>query len=307
MPTPAISIILPTYNGSRYLRTSLDSCLAQGFTDFELIIVNDCSTDDTRPIAEEYTARDPRVRLINNESNKKLPLSLNTGFEQATGRYFTWTSDDNAYGPNALQVMYDAITRNKSIDLVYTDYTLIDEEGKTFGNRVFGDVNKSFVNWLGAGACFLYKREIHQENRGYNASAFLIEDYDFFVRAFLKFQCHYIPRTDLYFYRDHPAALTATQNTAINDISKLFLERNLPGLEKKLPAEERILLYRKMAVYYAVTKNHAGKYRHYLKLMASISKKQVFVTTLYVFARKIGYALSIGFAGIGQALRLLTK
>src|SRR5689334_22807190 len=216
MDSPAISIVLPTYNGSRYIRKSVDSCLQQSFGNFELILVNDCSTDDTASILEDYATKDTRVRVIHNAFNKKLPLSLNTGFEVARGKYFTWTSDDNYYAPHALQKMWEVLEQDANTDLVYTNYTLIDDEGKIFGVRKFGDVNESFNRWLGAGACFLYKREIHQSNNGYNPAAFLIEDYDFFVRAFLKFQFHYLPQTDLYFYREHAASLTSTQNTAIN-------------------------------------------------------------------------------------------
>src|ERR1017187_1387375 len=102
---PVISIVLPTYNGSKYIRTSIDSCLHQTFPNFELIIVNDCSTDDTASIVEEYVAKDDRIKIIHNIQNKKLPLSLNKGFEIAKGKYFTWTSDDNYYAPHALQTL----------------------------------------------------------------------------------------------------------------------------------------------------------------------------------------------------------
>lgn len=82
MSVPLITIVLPTYNGSRYIRKSIESCLEQTAKDFELIVVNDYSTDNTVDIINEYCLRDPRVRLINNEFNKKLPLSLNAGFKK---------------------------------------------------------------------------------------------------------------------------------------------------------------------------------------------------------------------------------
>src|SRR6266581_3781895 len=83
MLQPAISIVLPTYNGSKYIRTSIESCLNQTFTDFELIIVNDCSIDNTASIIEEYAAKDGRIIIIHNAFNKKLPLSLNTVYDIA--------------------------------------------------------------------------------------------------------------------------------------------------------------------------------------------------------------------------------
>src|SRR3984957_2046626 len=139
MATPLISIVLPTYNGAHYLRKSVDSCLAQTFTDFELIIVDDCSSDDTGIIADQYAAQDPRVRVIHNDFNKKLPLSLNTGFEQARGIYHSWTSDDNYYAPEALEALVWELRAHPDVDLVYTDYYLVDDQARVTGNKKFNN------------------------------------------------------------------------------------------------------------------------------------------------------------------------
>jgi glycosyltransferase involved in cell wall biosynthesis len=307
MPQPIISIVLPTYNGSKYIRKSIESCLLQSFTNFELIVVNDCSTDDTLSIVQEYAKEDVRIRIINNEFNKKLPLSLNAGFEKAKGQYFTWTSDDNFYGPEALKTLYHTMHGDSSIDLVYTDYYIIDENDKVTGTRNFGDVNKSFNRWLGAGACFLYKKEVHWANNGYNPAAFLIEDYDFFCRAFMRFNFKYLPTPEHYYYREHGGSLTAAHKITVNDISKIFLERNLPGLEKKLTPHEIGLVYRKLAVYYAVTKSHPPKYYQYLSKLRNVSLSQVLISVIYVFFKKTANAILIGFSGIFYFLKLLFK
>lgn len=297
MQQPLISIVLPTYNGARYIRQSIESCLAQTFADFELIIVNDCSTDETGQLAAGYAAKDQRVRVIHNETNRRLPLSLNIGFQQAKGKFFTWTSDDNIYAPGALQAMLNVLLSHTETDLVYSDYSLINEAGEVTGTKIFGDINKSFHHWLGCGACFLYRKEVHFQNNGYNPAAFLIEDYDFFVRAFLKFRFHYLPGTDLYFYREHGGSLTATQHAIINDISKIFLERNIPGLERKLPQPETALLYRKFAVYYGVSKNNSVKYREYLRKLSHVSVYQSVLAVVFVFFQKLVSWFTIGWAG----------
>lgn len=305
MMTPLISIVLPTYNGARYIRKSIESCLAQSFQNFELVIVNDCSTDNTLEIVQEYAKTDPRIVIVNNAFNKKLPLSLNTGFEAARGEYFTWTSDDNFYAADALEAMLQVLERDRSVALVYADYTLIDDSDKAFGVRQFGDINQSFNKWLGCGACFLYKKEVHQKNNGYRPEAFLIEDYDFFVRAYLNFKFDYLPRTDLYYYREHSASLTSTQNSFINDVSKLFLEKNLAGLEKKLTPKETALLYRKFAVYFAVQKNNTEKYRTYLAKLSTVSKMETIKTVFYVLFQKFVNAITVGTAGIAYAVKAL--
>ena len=95
---PVVSIVLPVWNGEKYLTTAINSILAQRFADFELIVVNDCSTDKYAVIARGFAAADPRIRVIDNERNLKLPASLNRGFKTARGAFFTWTSDDNVLG-----------------------------------------------------------------------------------------------------------------------------------------------------------------------------------------------------------------
>lgn len=86
---PEISIVLPTYNGERYLKQSIESILGQTYTDWELIVVNDCSTDSTQEIIDFYRKKDTRIRTIFNCTNQKLPESLNIGFREAKGEYFT--------------------------------------------------------------------------------------------------------------------------------------------------------------------------------------------------------------------------
>lgn len=101
-----ISIVLPVYNGEKYLRESIDSILAQTYKNWELLIVDDCSTDSSSEIAKEYVSKDRRIYYYHNENNLRLPRNLNKGFSLARGNYLTWTSDDNRFKPTALEKMY---------------------------------------------------------------------------------------------------------------------------------------------------------------------------------------------------------
>jgi len=100
-----ISIVLPVYNGEKYLAVAIDSFLNQTHSNFELIIVNDCSKDSSLAIVERYAARDARIKIINNRENKKLPASLNIGHQLAKGEYITRTSDDNIAKANFLECL----------------------------------------------------------------------------------------------------------------------------------------------------------------------------------------------------------
>jgi glycosyltransferase involved in cell wall biosynthesis len=307
MSYPLVSIVLPTYNGMNYIRQSIDSCLSQTYRNLELIIVNDGSTDGTAEIMAEYARMDDRVVLLHQPYNQKLPSALNAGFDRARGVYFTWTSDDNYYAPHALEKMVSMLQSDPSLDLVYTDYYLINDSNAVTGLRNFGNVYDSFANWLGCGACFLYKSIIHKTNNGYSPSAFLIEDYDFFVRAFIQYRFKYLPVCDTYYYREHKASLTSTRQAAINDISKIFLENNLVSLAAKLPRSEVSLLYRKFAVYFAVQKNNGSKYSEYLGKLYRLSKKEFLVTIVYVPMVKFANTVLIGIRGFSTFFFLLKK
>lgn len=280
-----VSIILPTYNGEKYLRTSVESCLNQTYANIELIIVNDCSKDSTLTIAEAYAKQDTRVKVINNPINKKLPLSLNEGFKHATGAYFTWTSDDNYYSATAIETMVNKLQQTGH-DLIYADYKIIDDDGNFVADKQLGDINQSFIKWLGCGACFLYKKEVDHRNNGYDPSTFLIEDYDFFLRAFFHSSFEYLPQQDLYFYRHHGGSLTASMSDSVFEMQKIFVEKKMPLLLTKLSKQDRVLLFRKYAVYNALYKNNADKSYYYLAQLQQLSTAQAFITVTYIAVKK---------------------
>ena len=307
MTQPLVSIILPTYNGARFLRQSVDSCLKQTYRNIELIIVNDCSTDETPQIADNYAAADNRVKVIHNARNLRLPASLNTGFAAAAGTYFTWTSDDNYYAPEAIAQMVAALEQQPDADLVYSDYTDIDEEGKIVGVKRPGDINASRIKWIGCGACFLYKAAVHERNNGYNIANFLVEDYDFFLRASLHSKFIYLQQPQLYFYRLHPASLTGTSASTVFELHKILVERYIPQLLPHLGRQDRLLLYRKYAVHYAVNKSNTPKMNYYLGKLYSLSRPQTFVTAAYIIFRKFVTGIQVSVSALLGMLRLLLR
>lgn len=302
---PEISIVLPTYNGSRFIRQSIESCLAQTFVDFELIIVNDCSTDNTLDILHEYAKKDTRIKIVDNIANLKLPLSLNAGFNVAQGLYHTWTSDDNYYAPNALETLHNKLRADNQIDFIYTDYTLIDDKNNIIGEKRFNDINDSFTKWIGCGACFLYKAEIFKSIKGYSPAAFLIEDYDFFMRAYLDFKFCYFPGTNLYYYREHDSSLTAQHGKTVNLIAKIMIERQMGRLEEKLPKSDLALLYRKFAVFNALQVSQLNKASYYLQKLYRLSPKQAFISVVYISIKKLLQSIATAYKMIATFIKCI--
>jgi glycosyltransferase involved in cell wall biosynthesis len=204
---PTVSIVLPTYNGARYIRESIDSCLNQTYSDFELIVVDDCSTDETPLILKTYD--DPRLQIIRHSQNAKLPGALNSGFSASQGDLLTWTSDDNRFHSNALEVMVEALQTRPDIGLVYSGCVIIDE----FGNRVREEPvfpSEMIYEKNVVGACFLYRRAVYEEIGDYNEDIFRIEDYEYWLRIAQRFPISAIPDM-LYDYRVHQGSLTSEE------------------------------------------------------------------------------------------------
>lgn len=115
--TPAISLIMSVYNGEDYLREAVESVLNQTFTDWELIVINDCSTDSTAQILADFAARDSRVKVYPNEVNLRLPSSLNRALTIAQGKYVARMDADDICLPDRLEKQYAFMEANPDIAL----------------------------------------------------------------------------------------------------------------------------------------------------------------------------------------------
>lgn len=114
---PAISLIMSVYNGEDYLEEAIDSVLNQSFADFELIVINDCSTDGTADILSKYEAQDARVKVHPNEVNLRLPSSLNKALSFARGKYVARMDADDICLPDRLQKQFDFMEKNPDVAL----------------------------------------------------------------------------------------------------------------------------------------------------------------------------------------------
>lgn len=221
MDNPAISIVLPTFNGQKYINQAVDSCLKQILPDWELIIVDDGSTDGTDAIISSYASLDKRISCIKHDSNKNLPAALNRGFSAAKAPLFTWISDDNIFYPGALKKMKSVLDADGNVDIVYAGMDTIDESGGRTGNWPVRD--RKMLGFRGnvIGACFLYRRNVHDAIKGFKEEFFMAEDYCFWLSAADQFSFHRIHET-LYGYRMHGASLTTRRKEQLSQCRRML-------------------------------------------------------------------------------------
>lgn len=227
-----VSIVLPTYNGQDNLEKSIESIIRQTYTNWELIIVNDCSTDSTKRIAEDYAEKDKRIRVISNEKNMKLPRSLNIGFQNAGGEYYTWTSDDNLYKENAIEIMVKFLDSRLDYGMVYCDTILIDGNGEIIRENPLPEPEQLILGNT-VGACFLYRRQIAEKIGEYDASLFLAEDYEYWLRMSQYSKIKHISE-GLYFYRCHEKSLSSTRLADIKKQTTKVWEKHYDFIMKQI-------------------------------------------------------------------------
>lgn len=206
-----VSIVLPIYNGEKYMRESIESVINQTYTNWELLILDDCSVDNTAKIAREYVSRDQRIKYFKNDKNLKLPRNLNKGFSLSNGEYLTWTSDDNKFRSTAIEKMINTL-KVEGTEFVFASCRIIDGDGREIEYIMVNESSrKRIVGNNPVGACFMYTRKVYETIGDYNPDLVLVEDFDYWQRICAKFSFSIIEDI-LYDYRWHDGALTSTMN-----------------------------------------------------------------------------------------------
>lgn len=165
MKNPKISVIVSVYNTEKYIEKCLDSLLNQTYSNIEIVVINDCSTDGSLKILKKYAKKYDNMILIENKENKGLSYSRNVGLEKATGEYIGYIDSDDYVDPTYYEQMMKAIKKEKS-EIAIADMKIVYEDG-SFPDYVSkgcnGEVNTLNIikNGLAASACNkLFKREI---------------------------------------------------------------------------------------------------------------------------------------------------
>jgi glycosyltransferase involved in cell wall biosynthesis len=131
---PIITVLMPVYNGEKFLREAIDSILSQTFTDFELLIINDGSNDQSETIVKSYN--DERIRYVCNSTNLKLIATLNNGLSLARGKYIARMDADDVSEPERLQVQFEHMEANPDCGLCGTDITILSKHEVVSSNWI---------------------------------------------------------------------------------------------------------------------------------------------------------------------------
>jgi glycosyltransferase involved in cell wall biosynthesis len=201
---PIVSLIMTAHNRQVYLQPAIESALAQTYTNFELLVWDDGSTDDSACIAHNYAQQDPRVRVIS-APHQGISTSVNAAVAQTTGQYVGLVDSDDRLAPTALQDTIAILEQHPTIGMVYTDYVVIDADGKErqYGTRTQTPYSKeqllvSFMTFHFR----LLRRHLFEQVGGMDESLQYSVDYDLCLKLSEITEFHHLAKP-LYFYRIH--------------------------------------------------------------------------------------------------------
>jgi glycosyltransferase involved in cell wall biosynthesis len=195
---PIVSIVIPVYNGSKYLKEAIDSALAQTYKNIEVIVVNDGSDDEgkTEKIAMLYGNK---IRYFYKE-NGGVSTALNLGIRKMKGEYFSWLSHDDVYYPNKIEAQIHYLRNNKDKNVVlYSDYDFIDARSKLLYKKLIKHVepNKfryALINdWPINGCTSLIPKACFKEVSFFDEQLKTIQDYDLWFKMSKKFNFIHMP------------------------------------------------------------------------------------------------------------------
>jgi len=227
---PKISVITITYNRAKFLPEAIESVQAQTFSDWELLIIDDCSTDNTKEVAEKYIAEDARIKYFRNDENMKISKSRNRGLELAQGKYVAMLDSDDAWcDPEKLEKQYNFFENNPEYALIGGGVIVVDENGKEMKRYLDPNGNKDLKKMMlvknpFAQSSIMYPRQLVIDLGGYDIDLSGIEDYDLWMRIGKK---HKVANLHKYVlkYRVHGGNISLTDRARLMERNIFLIKR----------------------------------------------------------------------------------
>ena len=239
MITKSISIIVPCYNQAKYLPETLDSVLAQTYQNWECVIVNDGSPDNTDEVAKKYLEKDQRIKYVFQE-NKGLATARNVGISNTTGEYILPLDADDIIAPTYIEKAIARFIENPETKLVYC-------KGQTFGksNNLMNLVDYDYNTFIWGNCIFcsaVYKRSDYNKTNGYNPNMVHgLEDWDFWLSLLKENDVVFRIDEVLFYYRVKDTSMVKELVSNHLEENLIQLCRNHPYIYE--PYYDRLVLY----------------------------------------------------------------
>lgn len=246
---PKVTVYIPTHNYGKYVEKAIQSVLNQTMEDWELIVIDDGSTDNTMEILQKYQGH--RKMRIMVQENRGLNVTNNIALRLSNGKYIMRLDADDYLDENALSVLSNILDVKPEIGLVYPDYYHINEEGDVIELVRRGKIGEEvqILDLPAHGACTMFRKELLMQVGGYLEDFSRQDGYEIWLRFIQKFEPYNV-NIPLFYYRQHPVSLTKDQKKLLEtrgEIKRHFVEKHLNSITIKVlgivPAVRRSIYY----------------------------------------------------------------
>tara|TARA_Y100001958_G_scaffold153147_1_gene140243 strand:- start:515 stop:1894 length:1380 start_codon:yes stop_codon:yes gene_type:complete len=228
---PLVTIYITNHNYGKYINKAIRSVLDQSLKEFELIIIDDGSTDDSLKIINKYKNH-KKIKIIY-QKNKGLTVSNNLALRLSRGKYIIRLDADDWLEPNALQIMSDYLEKNPKIGLVFPDYFEVDEKNNILNLVRRHNFKKvKLLDKPAHGACTMVRKECLTKIGGYNEKFDRQDGYYLWIEFIQKYKVMNI-NLPLFFYRQHNLSLTKNEEKLIKTRSEIIKNKNLKNKSNK--------------------------------------------------------------------------
>ncbi len=235
MNKPLVSVIIPTYNRSDLLGRAVKSVLSQTFTDLEIVIVDDCSNDQTPVVVKRLKDSDPRIRYIRLKENQGGPRARNRGIREARGKYIGLLDDDDQWLPQKLKEQVKRFREGPDeLGLLYGGFKIIqpNQPERTKMPKHRGDIFKPLLRGCLIGSpTNLVKRECFDRVGLFDPKLKSCQDWDIWVRIAKEFQGDYLDQVVAIYYLHNQGQISTDYANKAQGVQRIF-EKHYPDLKR---------------------------------------------------------------------------
>jgi glycosyltransferase involved in cell wall biosynthesis len=239
--SPLVSVCLPVYNGEKFIAEAIESVLAQSYTNFELIVLDDGSSDRSAEIIQSYADKDDRIKFETNVKNLGLFGNYNECIRRSKGEFIKLFAQDDLFHPDAFEKMANVLQNNPDVALVTTAREWVDDKGepveaiskfearvkrpftesiKVPGRKVARDSFSDLLNWLGEPVTMMYRKD--DAGTGFDARFFQLGDLEYWYRI-LAHGAYYFIDEELTTFRRHSNQTTVKNHASLTSLLEWLL------------------------------------------------------------------------------------
>lgn len=275
MDKPLVSVFIPVYNSEDYIKDALNSIVTQTYTNLEIIIVDDCSTDQSIEIINSF--QDSRIRLIRNEENKGIPYNRNLGLNESKGKYMAIMDADDIAMPNRIEEQVAFMEKHQDIDAIGTYYEMFGSKvSRTFKPKYISPeeikVQLLFFSQIGNPTAMVRLETIKKHQITYNPEYFVAQDYDMWVQISKVGKLHILPDVLLKYRTGHSNITKKSQEEKAVKRKKIIdsIHKDILEFYRFNLTDKELIVYNEF-----FNDNSSEISKSSLEVIATISKKMI--------------------------------